>query len=90
MNREIYPGGLYPLAGDVVSTPGSPSIAVVGIQGIPIQTVNLNGGEVLEYNPNVTAWVPTLRAAIQVDGVTVSDDYTMAVNLTEFAQINGV
>lgn len=89
MNREIYPGGLYPLSGDIASTPGSPSVAVTGIQGVPVQAVTFNGGEVLEYNANALSWVPTLRACIQVDNTTVSDDYTITVNLTQLAQING-
>lgn len=89
MNREIFPGGAYPLSGDVQSTPGSPSVSVVGIHGIPVNSASFVGGEVLEYNPNANAWVPTIRACIQVNNVTVSDDYTIAVNLPKLARING-
>ena len=36
MNREIYPGGLYPLIGDVESQAGDNSVKVTGLQGIPL------------------------------------------------------
>lgn len=89
MNREIYPGGLYPLSGDVQSTPGSPGALVIGIQGVPVNASQMNGGEVLEYSVDALAWVPTLRACIQVNNVTVSDDYEIGVNFPNLPQING-
>lgn len=53
MNREICGGGgasIYPLAGDVSSTAGSPLVTVIGIQGIGVQSVTPSGGEVLTYD----------------------------------------
>ena len=81
--------GIYPLAGDVQSTAGNQTVTVVGIQNIPILQAFLNGGEVLGYNPNTRQWMPTLRAAIQVDNVTVSDDYIITVNVPKMVLVNG-
>lgn len=90
MNREIYPGGLYPLSGDVQSAAGNTNAFVVGLQGKPLANVSLFGGEVVEYNVNSNQWTPTLRAAIQVNNVTVSDDAEVFVNLVKPITINGV
>ena len=89
MNREIFPGGVYPLQGDIKSTPGSSNVQVIGIQGIPIEVVTFAGGEVLEFNPNLNQWAPTLRAGIQVNNVTMSDDYLITVNVPKMVKING-
>lgn len=92
MNREIIqPGGagIYPVQGDVLSQAGNATVTVVGLQGVTIATTFLDGGEVLEYNTNTHQWTPTLRAAIQVNNVTVSDDYIVAVNLPNPILING-
>jgi hypothetical protein len=93
MNREIIiPGGVgvYPLTGDVTSQAGNAPVKVTGLQGISIAVVELDGGEALQYNTNERQWVPTLRAAIQVDNVTVSDDYIVTVNLPKPILVNGV
>lgn len=82
MNRVIYPASSYPLSGDVQSQPGSPSTAVVGIQGVPVTQVTLGGGEVLTYDGTVGAWVPkqlaiatvTSLGVIQPDGTTITID----------------
>lgn len=92
MNREIViPGGagIYPLTGDVLSQAGNQLVTVVGIQGRPILNTFLDGGEVLEYNINTNQWTPTLRAAIQVNNVTASDDYLITVNVAEMVLVNG-
>lgn len=92
MNREIViPGGagVYPLIGDVLSQAGNAPVTVVGIRGIPVPNVLLAGGEVLEYNPNLNEWFPTLRVALQVNNVTASDDYLMTVNVPRMALVNG-
>lgn len=93
MNREIVGGGgasIYPLAGDVVSTAGNATVIVAGIQGIPVTAAFLAGGEVLEYNPATHNWQPILRAAIQVNNLTVSDDYLISVNVPKEVLVNGV
>lgn len=92
MNREIVvPGGagIYPLIGDVRSQAGNSLVTVVGITGVSVANVTLGGGEVLEYNPNTNQYVPTVRAAIQLNNVTVSDDYLMTVNVPKMALVNG-
>lgn len=92
MNREIISagaGGIYPLTGDVESQAGSQTVSVVGLQAVPIQQIPLNGGEVLAYNPNLHSWKPTLRATIQVDGVSVSDDYLITVDVPKPVLVNG-
>lgn len=93
MNREVVGGGgasIYPLTGDVTSTAGNTPVAVTGLQGVPIQAINLQGGEVVMYDPNLHNWVPTIRAAIQVNGLTVSDDSIITVNKTKQVLVNGV
>lgn len=89
MNREIYPGGLYPLQGDVVSQAGNTTVQVVGLQNIPIGNGTLLGGAVLAYNANSNNWEPTLDASIQVNSVTVSDDPLIAVNVAKPILVNG-
>jgi hypothetical protein len=50
MNREIVPGGVYPIQGDVESTAGSSVVTVVGLEGIPMPPAFPSGGEVLTYD----------------------------------------
>lgn len=92
MNREIViPGGagVYPLTGDVTSQAGNAPVTVTGIRGTSVASAFFTGGEVLEYNPNTNQWTPTLRAAIQVNNVTVSDDYIVTVNVAKPIKVNG-
>lgn len=91
MNREIViPGGagVYPLTGDVQSTAGSPTVRVVGIQGIAVENIVPGPGAVLMFNQNNADWEPFERACIQVNGLSVSDDYDMSVNANHVA-VNG-
>ena len=89
MNREIYPGGIYPLAGDVQSQTGNNLVTVIGINSLSVGNPLMYGGEVLEYNVNTNTWTPTLQAAIQVNNVTVSDDYIITVNVPKSVLVNG-
>jgi hypothetical protein len=91
MNREIViPGGagVYPLTGDVQSTAGSSTVRVVGLQGLPLENIIPNPGAFLVFNQNNAEWEPIQRACIQVNGLTVSDDYDMSVNATHVS-VNG-
>lgn len=91
MNREVViPGGagVYPLTGDVQSSAGSPTVRVTGIQGIPVEAVVPDPGAVLTYNASNADWEPIQRACIQVNGLSVSDDYDMSVNTTH-VEVNG-
>jgi hypothetical protein len=89
MNREVYPGGLYPLTGDVQSIVGNSKVTVIGIQGIPILDAFLFGGETISYDLATNNWAPTLRATIQVNNVTVSTDAGISVNVPKPLTVNG-
>lgn len=88
MNREIYPNSVYPLQGDVTSQAGQSTVTVTGLQNIPVAggSTILNGSLLAYLNGT---WTPTLRAAIQVNGVTVSDDYLITVNVPKPVLVNG-
>jgi hypothetical protein len=91
MNHEIYPGGIYPLQGDVLSQVGSSTVTVSGLQNIPIAANGTpSGGSYLAYNVNTNNWEPLLQAAIQVNSITASDDGMMSVNVPSPATVNGV
>jgi hypothetical protein len=91
VNREvIIPGGagIYPLTGDVQSTAGNATVTVIGLQNIKMQSGVPLPGAVLTYNQNDNQWEPTQRACIQVNGISVSDDYFIAIN-ADNVSING-
>ena len=85
MNREIVlsggGAGIYPLIGDVVSTAGNTTVVVAGLQNVPISSNFPGAGNNLQYNPNTNQWTPTPVACVAVDGVVVSYDYEIAVNM---------
>jgi hypothetical protein len=92
MNREIVqPGGagIYPLMGDVASRAGNTLVTVTGLQTIPVDPSFPLGGADLQYNSNTHNWIPTLRASIQINNVTVSDDGWMSVNVPKETLVNG-
>lgn len=79
MNREIFPGGIYPLQGDVSSQAGSPTVTVTGIQNIPVSITPPLTGQVLQGGSG--AWAPaTLPAVVSVNGIALSDDFDVGVN----------
>jgi hypothetical protein len=83
MNREIFPGGVYPLEGDVTSTAGSSSVSVTGIQNVPVSPIPPTDQQVLQYsaaNKEYIAASITANASVQCNGVAVSDDYAIFVN----------
>lgn len=91
MNRElVIPGGsgTYPLQGDVQSTAGNANVTVIGIQNTPVESTTLDSGAFLEYNQNTNQWQPILRACIQCNGLTISDDYDISVNAVHVS-LNG-
>ena len=83
MNRQVYPSSLFPLRGDISAEAGAVRVTVIGLQTIPIsstlpsdtvpQTLVAIGGN--EYIPT------NLDTSIQVNGVPISDDYDIGVNL---------
>ncbi len=88
-NRQVYPAANSPLQGDVISTPGSNLVKVVGIQSTPVDQITFSGGEIIEYNLNVGRYQPILRACVQVNNLTVSTDYDLSVNTPTGLQVNG-
>lgn len=82
MNREVFPGGIYPLAGDVQSTAGQQSVTVIGIQGVPVENTPPSDQSRLVYQASTSQWQPTPIAndSISVNGVCISDDYDITVN----------
>lgn len=91
MNREIFCAtpAIYPITGDVLSTAGSSTVRVTGLQGIPIQQIVPPQGSMLEFNINTGQWQPIQRASIQVNGLTVSTDYSISINAHPVS-LNGV
>jgi len=82
-NVQIYPNpGGFPLSGDVVSTPGSSTVTVTGIQTEPVSSVTPAEGDVLQFLAG--EWTPAFLDAILVKG-SVSGSGT-----TKQVFINGV
>jgi hypothetical protein len=81
--------GIYPLIGDVTSTAGSNRVVVTGLQSIPVQNAFPLAGAFLEYNTNTNEWEAIVRASVQVNGLTVSDDPWISVNARKPIQVNG-
>ena len=89
-NREatIGSGTLGILQGDVLTIQGSPNVIVVGLQGVPFASNTFIGGSVYQYDAATNQFVAVLSASIQVNGLTVSDDYEMSVNAQK-VYVNG-
>ena len=83
-NTQIDPSSSYPGSGDILTTPGSPFTTVVGIQTRPFSSTTPVEGQVPVYTSGV--WVPSSTSnsqanqSIQVNGIAVSDDYSVSVN----------
>lgn len=89
MNREITLGGasIYPLTGDVTSTPGSPTVTVTGLQGIPVQQTFPIDDDFLAYDNTVNKWIPRLiipddlpLATASTPGIVQPDDATITIS----------
>ncbi len=98
-NREatIGSGTLGILQGDVITTPGSPNVTVTGIQGIAVVSPALDypsSGSILTLDQmgSVTGgpeWVPTTLKGILVNGILVSTDDEIRVNVPAVVFVNG-
>jgi len=88
MNREIT-SSLWPLTGDVDAEAGNTLVRVIGIQGRTVDNPTLFGGEHIAYDPVTNHWIPFLEATIQVNGMTVSDDPYISVNVPKPVLVNG-
>ena len=89
MNREIT-SNLWPINGDVSSEAGNTQVTVTGIQSVPVVAVAMQGGEFMAYDVNIAKWNPHLRACVQVNNITVSDDPYISVNVVKPILVNGV
>lgn len=95
-NREIFPGGIYPLEGDVESTAGLPTVKVVGIQGTLVQPPDFGipiDRSTLVFHEDVNAYVEEVlpfNRSIQVNSNQISDDYDVTVNAPKPITVNGV
>jgi hypothetical protein len=80
-NRESYPSQLFPLRGDVSAEAGDTSVTVVGIQTTPVDpTAPTQGQSLIAVNG---VWTPeSVGAAIMVEGIPVSDDYEIGVEIS--------
>jgi hypothetical protein len=91
MNREIALGGatLGVLQGDVLTTPGSPNVIVVGLQGVALAPNTFVGGSVYQYDATTNTFVQVaMNGSIQINGLSVSDDYDISVNAQK-VYVNG-
>ncbi len=89
MNRITFPATVYPLQGDVTSQAGNQNVKVTGLQGVPLYSPSLVGGEKIEYNPNTGQWESLVQAFIQVNGHYSSDDNIISVNVSPATLVNG-
>lgn len=84
MNREIFPGGIYPLTGDVNSTSGQQKVIVVGLQNIPVSGAAPADRNFLQYSQGDKQWEPTsftLSLTVQTGNYTTSiNDDIIEVN----------
>jgi hypothetical protein len=78
-NREVYPSSLFPLRGDVTGVAGSVDVTVVGIQTESVSDVTPVTAQGLLFNGSEYA-IAYINSQFQVNGIAVSDDYTIAVN----------
>jgi|SRR5271165_2252909 len=85
MNRETYPSSQSPLKGDVSGAAGATTVTVTGLQRTPISVNVPSNGNVLTFVSSTKMWTPSGNSfnneSIQVNGVAVSDDYDVGVNL---------
>lgn len=83
MNREVFPGGIYPLSGDVQSTAGSNTVRVIGLSGISLSGVPTTQNQVYAFDVNSGTFLITsipVNQSIQCNGVGMSDDYYIFCN----------
>jgi hypothetical protein len=80
-NRESYPAQLFPLRGDLSAEAGAVSVTVTGIQATPVVATAPSDGQVLIAESGVWT-LQTLDSSILINGIPVSDDYDIGVNLT--------
>lgn len=85
-NRETYPSQLFPLRGDITAEAGDTSVTVVGLQTTPIDSTPPIGAPALVALGGTiitqAIWTPVaLDNSILIEGIPVSDDYDIGVEL---------
>lgn len=78
-NRETYPASLFPMEGDLFSSPGQVKVTVIGIQSEPVDPATPVNAQGLIFNGTEYA-ISYINSQLQIEGSAVSDDYTIAVN----------
>jgi len=85
MNRETFPASQSPLKGDVSGAAGATTVTVTGLQRIPVKAGTPSDQQVLTYVAADGQWEASGSSSgnrsIQVNGVTMSDDYDVGCNL---------
>jgi hypothetical protein len=92
MNREIYPGSIYPLMGDVVSTAGVNKVTVAALRNITLDFTTPDDGAAIVYDADSGQFKArvTSSVAIMVNSEASSDDYIVSVNVARPIKVNGV
>lgn len=90
MNREIYPGGIYPLQGDVLSQAGNNLVAISKLQGTSLNANSPTPGTYLIFDG--VSWSPRQpwNNSVEVNGISISDDFDITVNVIKPVLVNGV
>ena len=84
-NRESYPSAQSPLRGDVSGAAGATTVTVTGLQTIPVKSGTPSDQQVLTYIAADGQWEASSNSSanrsIEVNGIVLSDDYDIGVNL---------
>jgi hypothetical protein len=84
--QQLFPQTVYPIIGDVQSTPGAAKITVTGIQTIPVSPTTPTDQQVLVFQQSLLQYVPRyspFNRSIQVNNIAMSDDYEFSVKFVD-------
>ena len=84
-NFQSWPQSIYPATGDLLSTTGGSGLVVDGIQQVPVSNTLPADQQVLVFMANNGQYIPNyspFNRSVQINGVAVSDDYDIAINLS--------
>lgn len=84
-NRETFPASQSPLTGDISGAAGATRVTVTGLQTIPVKSGTPTDQQVLTYISADGMWEASssgrANRSIEVNGIVMSDDYDIGVNL---------
>jgi hypothetical protein len=86
MNREIFPGGIYPLQGDVTSQAGANDVVVTGIQNTPVDPTPPLDQQVLQYSQTAKEYVPSSLTFL-FDQASASATWVIVHNLNKYPSV---